>query len=158
MKSIEEYTNYLFNCSFSDDSFDPEDHEDHLKASWELFEHYTWEDIYPLWMKHLHENCSTPEDVINFVNLYIYYEADGFPIDDPIGLISYIYYKVDMDKYWDEAGELFEGFAINILSKHGLVNMINDPYYTPLKDERITNAIACMVKSKPVKHKSDLLR
>ena len=148
MKSIEEYTDYLFNCSFSDDSFDPEDHEDHLKASWELFENYTWEDIYPIWMKHLHENCSTPEEIINFVNLYIYYEADNLPIDDPIGFISYLYYKVDMNKYWDEAGELFEGFAINILSKHGLVNMMNDPYYTPLKDERITNAIACMERGK----------
>jgi len=24
------------------------------------------------------------------------------------------------------------------------VNMMNDPYYTPLKDERITDAISCM--------------
>lgn len=40
MKSIEEYTNYLFNCKYTDESFDPEDHEDHLKTSWELFDNY----------------------------------------------------------------------------------------------------------------------
>ena len=43
MKSIQEYTDYLLNCCFMDDSFDPEDHEDHLKASWELFENYSWD-------------------------------------------------------------------------------------------------------------------
>ena len=51
--------------------------------------------------------------------------------------ISYLYYRVDMDKYWDEAGELFEGLAINILSNHNLINMMQNPYYNPTKDERI---------------------
>ena len=137
MKTIEEYTNYLLNCCFTDDSFDPEGHEDHLKASWQLFENYTWEEIFPVWMDHLYINCTTPEEVINFVNLYIYYEAADRPIKDPIKLIGYLYYKVDMDKYWDEAGELFEGLAINILSKCGLVNVMLDPYYNPMKDSRI---------------------
>ncbi len=73
--NIKEYTDYLMNCNFTDDTFDPEDHEDHLKASWELFENYPWEDIYPVWMRHLHESCHTPADVINFVNLYVYYDA-----------------------------------------------------------------------------------
>ena len=50
MKTIEEYTNYLLNCHFTDDSFDPEDHEEHLQASWELFENYSWEEIAPVWM------------------------------------------------------------------------------------------------------------
>ena len=142
MKSIEEYTDYLFNCSFTDDSFDPEDHEEHLEASWELFERYAWEDIYPVWLKHLHTNCQTPEEVINFVNLYVYYEALNKPIKDPIEFVGYLYYKVDMDKYWDEAGELFDGLAIEVLSNRGLVNMMEDPYYNPLKDKRIQNAIS----------------
>ena len=115
MKSIEEYTDYLFNCSFTDDSFDPENHEEHLRASWELFEHYAWKDIFPIWIKYLHSKCPTPEDVINFVNLYV---------------------------YWDQAGELFEGLAINMLSRQGLINIMKDPYYVPLKDERILSAIS----------------
>jgi hypothetical protein len=144
MKSIQEYTDYLLNCCFMDDSFDPEDHEDHLKASWELFENYSWEDIYPVWMRHLHESCLTPTDVINFVNLYIYYDAASKKIPDPLDFISYLYYRVDMDLYWDEAGELFEGLAINILSNHGLTNMMEDPYYDPTKDERIRSRITAL--------------
>lgn len=146
--NIEEYTDYLLNCHFTDDSFDPEDHEDHLKASWELFEHYTWEDIYPVWIQHLHLKCPTPADVINFVNLYIYYEATDLKIPAPLDFVSYLYYRVDMNKYWDEAGELFEGLAISILSKHGLINMMKNPYYDPTKDERILNRIAALKNSK----------
>ena len=142
MKTIEEYTDFLFNCTFTDDSFDPEDHEEHLEASWELFKNYAWADIYPVWMQHLHSNCPTPSDVINFVNLYIYYEAADKPIPDPVEFISYLYFRVDMNEYWDEAGDMFDGLAISILSTAGLVDMMQDPYYTPLKDERILNGIA----------------
>ena len=148
MKSIEEYTNYLFNCKFTDESFDPEDHEDHLKTSWELFDNYAWESIYPVWMKYLHTNCPTPEDVINFVNLYTYYAATEHPIEDPIGFISYLYFRVDMDQYWDDAGELFDGLAINVLSKKGIVDMMADPYYSPLKDERILSKIEDLKRDK----------
>ena len=142
MKTIDEYTNYLFNCCFTDDAFDPEDHEDHLKMSWELFDNYSWEDIYPVWVEYLHTKCDTPEDVINFVNLYIYYEGADQTVPNPIEFISYLYFKVDMDKYWDEAGDLFDGLAINILSKQGLVNTMENPYYNPLKDERILSGIS----------------
>ena len=148
METIEEYTKYLLNCNFVDDTFDPEDQEDHLKTSWELFNHYSWEDIYPVWMQHLHAECVTPVDVINFVNLYVYYDVADMKIPDPLDFISYLYYRVDMDKYWDEAGELFEGLAITILSNHGLVNLMEDPYYNPLKDERIQSRAEALKRCK----------
>lgn len=141
MKTINEYTDYLFNCCFTDDDFDPENNEKHLDTSWELFENYSWNDIYPVWNEYLHKNCISPEEVINFVNLYIYYEAADRKIPNPIEFISYLYFKVNMDTYWDEAGELFDGLTINILSKHGLINTIENPYYNPLKDERIIKGI-----------------
>lgn len=141
MKTVKEYTNYLLNCCFTDDSFDPEGHEEHLQASWELFENYSWEEIAPVWLDHLYTNCKTPEEVINFVNLFVYYEAADHPINDPIRFIGYLYYKVDMDKYWEQAGELFEGVAITILSKSGLVNTMADPYYNPMKDSRIIEEV-----------------
>lgn len=148
MKTIEEYTKYLLNCCFTDDNFDPEGHEDHLKVSWELFEDYPWEKIYPVWIQHLHTECLTPADVINFVNLYIYYEAADLKIPNPLDFVSYLYYRVDMDKYWDEAGELFDGLTIRIFSNHCLINMMEDPYYMPTKDERILNRVNAFKNSK----------
>lgn len=49
-----------------------------------------------------------------------------------------------MDLYWDEAGDLFEGLAINILSNHGLIDIMEDVYYDPTKDERILSRIAAL--------------
>ncbi len=65
-------------------------------------------------------------------------------IPDPSDFISYLYYRVDMDLYWDDVGELFEGLAISILSNHGLANMLEDPYYDPAKDARILNRITTL--------------
>ena len=141
-KSIQEYSDYLFKCSFTDDSFDPENHEEHLDMSWELFEGYSWEDIYPVWMQQLHTRCPAPSDVINFVNLYVYYGAADREIPNPVDFISYLYFMVDMDQYWDEAGDLFDGLTISVFSKNGLINMMEDPYYNPLKDERILTGVS----------------
>ena len=141
-KSIEEYTEDLFNCRFADDSFDPEGQENHLKESWELFDHYSWKEIFPVWFRYLREECPTASDVINFVNLYVYYDAGSKPVANPIKFISYLYYKVNMGIYWDEAGDLFDGLAINILSHSGYLNLQQDPYYNPLKDEHVLRAIS----------------
>lgn len=142
MKTIEEYTNYLFGCNFTDESFDPEDNEEHLKTSWELFEKFSWGEIFPLWMQYLQTKCSAPTDVINFVNLYVYYEASDQLVPEPMEFIGYLYSRVDMDQYWDDAGELFEGLAISVLTKAGYLNMTEAPYYNPLKDDRVLNSIS----------------
>ena len=140
-KSIEDYTDELFGCRFADDSFDPEGKEDHLKESLELFEHYTWAEVFPVWFRHLREKCLTASDVINFANLYVYYDAGRRPVPCPIEFIGFLYSKVDMDVCWDEAGDLFDGLAISVLSNSGCRNFEEDPYYSPLKDERILRAV-----------------
>ena len=71
-ESIEDYTEVLFSCRFADDSFDPEGEEWHLKESRELFDHYSWPEVFPVWFRYLTEKCLTASDVINFANLYVY--------------------------------------------------------------------------------------
>lgn len=139
--TIQDYTEYLFCSDFTDDTFDPEDHEEHLKKSWELFDRFSWNDIYPIWMEYLHTQCKTIDSVINFANLFVYYEAAALPLPDPIDFISYLYYRVDMNRYWDVAGDLFDSIAISILSKSGLIDPMKDPYYSPLNDTRILSGI-----------------
>lgn len=41
-----------------------------------------------------------------------------------------------------EAGDLFDGLAINILSHSGYLNYQEAPYYDPLKDEHVLYAIS----------------
>ena len=53
MNTVKEYTDYLFNCRFTDEAFDPEEHEEHLKLSWDLFDSFSWDEIYPVWLEHL---------------------------------------------------------------------------------------------------------
>lgn len=139
-KSIEDYTEDLFGCRFADDSFDPEGEEDHLNESRELFDHYPWPEVFPVWFRYLTQKCPSASDVINFANLYVYYDAGRRPVPCPIEFIGYLYCKVDMDVYWDEAGDLFDGLAINVLSHSGCLNFEEDPYYSPLRDERILRA------------------
>ena len=147
-KEIYSISKYLLECDFMDDRFDPEGNEEHLNAADDLLSLYPWQDIYPVWEDFLFNHCTTPEKVINFVNLYIYYGASDYPIPNPLQFVGYIYYMVDMDKYWDEAGELFDGLAIRLLSYGKLVDILEDPYYSPLKDKRIEAKIAEWKKKK----------
>ncbi len=142
--SIEEYTEHLFGCNFKDDTFDPDNQEEHLEMALKLLDNYSWENVYPVLINHLYTKCNTPDDVINFANLYFYYGFADQTVPNPIEFISYLYYMVDMsiDKNWDEAGDLFDSLTINVFSSCGLVNMKDNPYYSPLDDERILEGIS----------------
>ena len=52
-----------------------------------------------------------------------------------------IYYKVDMEKYWEEAGETFESLSISLLEECGKINLLKDPFYTPMNDLEILKHI-----------------
>lgn len=141
LNNIKEITNYLFNCNYFDDSFDPEGNEIHLDKAQELQEQFPWNDIIVEWHNYLYNNCNTPEEVINFANLFFYYEgADSFN-PEPYKFLGYLYAKVDMDIYWEQAGDLFDSIAIDILQHQLLINLNDNPYYSPLNDENIIQEI-----------------
>ena len=136
-QTIKSISKYLLNCDFFSDDFDPEGKEEHLKAAEKFFADYPWNDIYKEWSRYLHEECKTPESVINFANLYMYYDGTSNFIPDPVAFVGYLYYKVDMDKYWDIAGETFDSLSCQIMTKAGLANLIQDPFYKPKDDPRV---------------------
>ena len=141
LNTIQEYTEYLFDCDFMADSFDPEGNEEHLKVSWECLEKFEWDEVFTTWEAYLYSKCSSVEAVINFVNLYFYYDCSNKKVHDAIKFISYLFYKVDIDKYWDEAGELFYSLTIDVLSNNGFLSQVEAVYYDPLDDPRITAAV-----------------
>lgn len=140
-KEIIKITKYLFDCDFFDDNFDPEDHEIHLDAAYKLQESFLWNDIIAEWHNYLFTNCKTPEEVINYANLFFYYGGANDYNPNPYKFLGYLYAHVDMDKYWDRAGDLFDSIAIDLLSEQLLIDIVEDPYYNPLKDPKVLEEI-----------------
>ena len=137
LNTIKDITTYLFNCDFFSDSFDPEGKEEHLDKAQELQESFPWVDIINEWHNYLYTNCLTAEEVINFANLFFYYEGADDYNPNPYKFIGYLYARVDMDIYWDQAGDLFDSIAIDILSNQQLIDITENPYYNPLKDKKV---------------------
>jgi len=61
---------------------------------------------------------------------------------EPYKFLGYILYRVDMDKYYDAAYNAFEAISLDILEYQNLINLNENPYYDPLKDPNILNAVA----------------
>jgi hypothetical protein len=97
---IYDTTHYLFNCNFFDDSFDPEGQEKHLDKAYELQKSYPWIDIITEWHNYLYNNYKTPEEVVNFANLFFYYEGASNYNPEPYKFLGYLYAKVNMDIYF----------------------------------------------------------
>jgi hypothetical protein len=140
LENIKETTEYLFNCDFFDESFDPEENETHLKMAEEVLGNNLWQDVFLSWNDYLRSKCSTPEDVINFCNLFVYYGGTENPIRNPYDFLGYIFAKADLDKYWDTAGELLDGLAVAVLQRSGEISLNGNPYYQSWKDPKLIQA------------------
>lgn len=134
---INQETEYLFNCNFFSDDFDPEDNCTHLDRAELLLDNYDWKDIFQAWNSFLHTKCPSTGDVINFCNLFVYYGGHENFIPDPYEFIGYLYYRINLDLYWDEASSVLDSIAIGILSRTGEVNLSKQPDYRPEKDSKI---------------------
>ena len=137
MDKISEITKYLFDCDYFAEDFDADDSYEHYDCAHKQMEDNMWSDVYNSWFQYLIDNCESPEKVINFVNLFSYYGGQDQAIKNPYEFLGYIYCKVDMDKYWDVAGDLFDSVAISILESCGKINTVKNPYYNPIKDPEI---------------------
>lgn len=140
-KSIKEVTQYLFNCDFFDDEFDPEGNEIHLDKAQELQETFSWNDIVAEWHNYLYANCHTADEIINFANLFMYYGGTNEFNPEPYKFLGYLYAGVDLNVYWDRAGDLFDSISIDILGNQQLIDLREDPYYNPLKDPLILSEV-----------------
>ena len=138
---IQSETNYLFDYNFNDDSIPEKIEEAHLDRATALLDNYQWNDIFKCWFEYLKANCKTPEEVINWANLFFWFGGSEMSIPDPYSFLGYLYYKVDVSKYVDEAQTVFDGIAIGILEKIGKINLMNNPNYAPETDPEIIAAV-----------------
>lgn len=138
---IKSETNYIFNYNFNDYSIPADVEEAHYDRACDLLDNYSWNDIFECWFDYLKNNCTTPEEVINWANLFFWFGGYEKSIPDPYTFLGYLYYKVDVAKYVDEAQTVFDGIAIGILEKIGKVSLIDNPNYAPEKDPEIIAAV-----------------
>lgn len=137
LESLYEITKYLFDCDYFSEDFDPEGYETHQDKAQELQSACPWKDIVAQWHNYLYTYCHTADEIINFANLFMYYGGTENFNPEPYKFLGYLYAGVDMDLYWEKAGDLFDSIAIDILSNQLLINLMDDPYYNPLKDKAI---------------------
>ena len=135
--NLKEMTEYLFNCNFFSDDFDPEGNETHLQCAEELLSSWSFNDVFKEWNKFLREKCHTPESVINFCNLFSYYGGQDYYISNAYDFVGYIYYMVDIEKYWDECGDFLDGLCISILAKSGDISLSKNPCYQSWTDPKV---------------------
>ena len=67
---IERETDYLFNCDFAAEDYDPEGAEERLERAERLIQAHPWRDVFDAWNNYLRAKCSTPEEVVNFCVIY----------------------------------------------------------------------------------------
>lgn len=140
MKKLEAYTNYLFNCNFNSENFDPDGNETHLDIVEKIREEYPWTQIIEEWTTYLYEKCITPQEVLNFCNLFIYYGGTDNYVPNPYKFSGYLLYKLNVLLDDSNIFNLIDGLIISILQYQGLVNLNNNPYYSIEKDNNIITA------------------
>lgn len=140
MKTLKDYTNYLFNDNFSSDDFDPDGKKEHLDTAEQIRSKYSWKQIIEEWTNYLYETCSSSEDILKFCNLFIYYGGADNYVPHPYKFSGYLLYKLNDVLDDSNTFNLIDGLIVSILEYQGLINLNDNPYYSIEKDSKIIDA------------------
>lgn len=135
-----EKINFLFECDFFSDDFDPDGEEIHSDANNDLIEKYDKKDILDCSLDYFYSHCKFVNDIINFCNLFFYYGYQDIDNPHAIEFLGYIFSVINYDDYPDTY-DFIDSFACSVMEHNKLASLYNDPYYAPEKDERIIKAI-----------------
>ncbi len=96
------------------------------------------------WNEYLRQKCKTPEEVINFANLFFAYGGNEYSVPDPYTFLAYFYYRLGSKLYEYDGVDIMDTLVIDILVKAGnrYADPMVDPGYVPEKDPKILDAIA----------------
>ena len=137
-RSIFQETEYLFNRAYEEELTEEQEEALYDRAHQQIID-YGWDKTFESWKAYLFKNCTTPESVINFANLFWCYCCCDYIIQDPYHFLGYMYYRIDMNTSKYDDMSILDSIATNILPKAGYscADLMKHPLYTPEMDERL---------------------
>lgn len=139
---IEEITSKLFNVDYEKDFEDDNVSEEYLKLSKRLINKYSWHNVYLCWYNYLIKNCNTEKEIINFANLFWFYEGYKQYIPNAIDFCAYFYANISIEIYIENE-PVIDGISWNVLTNSGIYSK-NELYFEnfePYNDKNIIEAI-----------------
>lgn len=135
-------TEYLFDRSYEEEMTIEE--EDALTDRAEqLIEQYDWQDVFSAWSQYLYKNCTTPESVVNFANLFWWYGGHDHLIPDPYDFLGYMYYRVDLEPEKYDGDTILDSIATTILPRAGYseADLVLHTDYMPENDPKLIASV-----------------
>lgn len=141
---------YLFHCDWSADDFDPDCQENHLDKAYEIRKKYDDSIILRAVAAWMNENCSAPEQYVNFANLFVYYGFYDCKIINPYPFLAILYSSIDWENdslHAEAAADIFWSISTEMLRNAGLLSGYYDEY-DPLKDSFLLKEIKDLFESR----------
>jgi hypothetical protein len=135
-------TEYLFNRSWNEELSNEEEDVITDRAE-QIISEYGWTDTFAAWNQYLKTNCTTPESVVNFANLFWWYGGQDHLIPDPYDFLGYLYYRVELEPEKYNGEDILDSIAITILPKAGYSNadLVLHPDYMPENDPELIASV-----------------
>lgn len=129
---------YLFNRDWDEDLTDAQEDELETQAI-NLIKVYGWERTYSVFTQYLFQEVTTPEQAINVASILWLHPWLDQNIPDVYALLSYFYYRVNMDADRYDSQGILDSHCITLLPKAGYPNadLMKNPYYTAETDPRM---------------------
>ena len=139
-KHLQDETNYLFNIDFNNEDLTEDQEDEYLNHLENLLKNYTWNEIFTCWFDYLKNNCKSDNDILNWANIFFWYDGHTYPIPNTFDFLGYLYYRIDVTKNMD-AQHIFDSIAIPILEKLGEADIVADPCFAPESHPKIKQAV-----------------
>ncbi len=142
MTTINEMTRKLFSVNFEKDLNDDKVSDTYENMADELIKSNKWSDVYASWFDYLVNNCKTQEKVLNFANLFWFYEGYKQFIPNAVEFCSFFYANISFSHYPD-AVEILDSITCEVFLNSGIYpkESLNYDEYVPLNDPMMKNAI-----------------
>ena len=120
MKSIKEITKKLFSIDYETDLEDDNVSEIYENLADEFIKTNKWLDIYKCWYDYLINDCKTEQEVLNFANLFWFYEGYNQFIPNAVEFCTFFYTCISFEH--PEATPVVDGIAWHALVNAGVIN------------------------------------